>query len=138
MTSFKSTHCLISIPTPEYTFKAKKMWSFHTFRFNKFGPTLVLPIALTKGTADTSIEKINQCKIWTSTINMNIMINININIKISNSAFFKHFSKSRIIQHIFVPACSLGRKTWFSRKPWFPNSKFGFPGHFDRFWVFQN
>ena len=30
-----------------------------------------------------------------------------------------------IIQHIFVPACSVGRKTWFSRKPWFSNSKFG-------------
>ena len=30
-----------------------------------------------------------------------------------------------IIQHIFVPACSVGRKTWFSRKPWLSNTKFG-------------
>ena len=30
-----------------------------------------------------------------------------------------------IIQHIFFPDCSVGRKTWFSRKPWFSNSKFG-------------
>ena len=30
-----------------------------------------------------------------------------------------------IIQHILVPTCSVGRKTWFSRKLWFSNSKFG-------------
>ena len=35
-----------------------------------------------------------------------------------------------IIQQIFVPACSVGRKTWFSRKPWFSNSKFGISGSF--------
>ena len=35
-----------------------------------------------------------------------------------------------IIQHIFVPACSVGRKTWFSRKPWLSNSKFGISGLF--------
>ena len=35
-----------------------------------------------------------------------------------------------IIQHIFVPACSVGRKTWFSRKLWFSNSKFGISGSF--------
>ena len=35
-----------------------------------------------------------------------------------------------IIQHIFVPACSVGRKTLFSRKPWFSNSKFGIFGSF--------
>ena len=35
-----------------------------------------------------------------------------------------------IIQHIFVPACSVGRKTWFSRKPWLSNSKFGISGSF--------
>ena len=35
-----------------------------------------------------------------------------------------------IIQHIFVPACSVGRKTWFSRKPWLLNSKFGISGSF--------
>ena len=35
-----------------------------------------------------------------------------------------------IIQHIFVPTCSVGRKTWFSRKPWFSNSKFGISGSF--------
>ena len=29
-----------------------------------------------------------------------------------------------IIQHIFVPTCSVGRKTWILRKPWFSNSKF--------------
>ena len=28
-----------------------------------------------------------------------------------------------IIQHIFVSACSVGRKTWFMRKPWVPNSR---------------
>ena len=28
-----------------------------------------------------------------------------------------------IIQQIFVPTCSVGRKTWFSRKPWFSNFK---------------
>ena len=35
-----------------------------------------------------------------------------------------------IIQHIFVPTCSVGRKTWFLRKPWFSNSKFGISGSF--------
>ena len=35
-----------------------------------------------------------------------------------------------IIQHIFVPACSVGRKTWFSRKLLFSNSKFGIFGSF--------
>ena len=35
-----------------------------------------------------------------------------------------------IIQHIFVPTCSVGRKTWFSRKPWLSNSKFGISGSF--------
>ena len=35
-----------------------------------------------------------------------------------------------IIQHIFVPACSVGRKTWFSRKPRVSNSKFGISGSF--------
>ena len=28
-----------------------------------------------------------------------------------------------IIQHMFVSTCSVGRKTWFMRKPWVPNSK---------------
>ena len=27
-----------------------------------------------------------------------------------------------IIQHIFVSTCLVGRKTWFMRKPWVPNS----------------
>ena len=27
------------------------------------------------------------------------------------------------IYHIYVPGCSVGRKTWFSRKPWLLNSK---------------
>ena len=35
-----------------------------------------------------------------------------------------------IIQHIFVPTCSVGRKTWFWRKPWLSNSKFGISGSF--------
>ena len=35
-----------------------------------------------------------------------------------------------IIQHIFVPACPVVRKTWFSRKPWLSNSKFGISGSF--------
>ena len=35
-----------------------------------------------------------------------------------------------IIQHIFVPACSVGRKSWFSRKLWLSNSKFGISGSF--------
>ena len=34
------------------------------------------------------------------------------------------------IEHIFVPACSVGRKTWFLRKPWFSNSKFAISGLF--------
>ena len=33
-----------------------------------------------------------------------------------------------ITQHIFVPACKIGRKTLFSRKPWPSNSKFGISG----------
>ena len=35
-----------------------------------------------------------------------------------------------IIQHIFVPACLVGRKTWFSRKPWLSHCKFGISGSF--------
>ena len=35
-----------------------------------------------------------------------------------------------IIQHVFVPACSVWRKTWFSRKPWLSNSRFGISGSF--------
>ena len=35
-----------------------------------------------------------------------------------------------IIQHIFVTPHSVGRKTWFSRKPWLSNSKFGISGSF--------
>ena len=34
------------------------------------------------------------------------------------------------IEHIFVPACSVGRKTWFLRKPWFSNSKSAISGFF--------
>ena len=38
----------------------------------------------------------------------------------------RHISKVApwwIIQHIFVSTCSVGRKTWFMRKPWVPNSR---------------
>ena len=45
----------------------------------------------------------------------------------------RHILKSMswyIVQHIFVSACSFGRKTWFSKKQWFSNSKFGISGSF--------
>ena len=35
-----------------------------------------------------------------------------------------------IIQHIFAPAYSAGRKTWFSRKLWLSNSKLVISGSF--------
>ena len=42
------------------------------------------------------------------------------------------------IYPIFFPACSVGRKTWFLRKPCFSDSKFWFTGYFDWFGVFKN